>query len=719
MAGDRRAMRLSILGVVALLLMGALGTRLWFLQMVDSKGLDQRVETLRTRVVRLAPERGRIFDAKGRILADNERVLNVVIDQDVIRNKAKTRRQLFDRLAGPLGTTSAKLEERFQHGGFDPVLPFPVAEDVDEQTAAFLRERIEDYPGVNVQEGWRRRYLYAPLASQIVGFLGAIPKSSVKTYTKAGYLLDERVGVAGIEQAFEPQLHGAWGEKVVEVDTSGNVVREISRTDPKPGSDIQLTIDLDYQQFAEQALETQLRRQRGSSPYDRDATDPRKYTVFFPAPAGSVVVEKSSTGEIAAMASYPTFDNRWPGSGISSQKFSQLFPKTAAYSPFNNLAIQGRYNVGSTFKPFTAYAALDNGFIQPQSVYEDTGTYTIDPNTCDATRFKCLFKNSFNFVTQEPTKYGSVTVADALAVSSDSFFYRIGAEMFLQDPTNPRLQNEYHRFGFGSRTGIDLPFEYKGIIPDAEAKRRLAVQGAISADEGQGFYVGDSVQMAIGQGLVAVTPLQLANAYATFANAQNNVGERLRPLIVHAIYEAGVPDGAAGFVDLSQGRPIKVYGKDVVETLPMDPYRRDPIVGGLERVVGQNGGKGTPGHLPTAVRVFTTGAPFPVAAAGKTGTAQGKDNAPALDSSVFAAFQTDNPNGYTIASYLEKAGYGANGSAPLVKCMMLAMNGLIQLDPVRLSDPLDLNSTQAAPDRAMRDQSCLNFNAGAIVSREH
>ena len=207
--------------------------------------------------------------------------------------------------------------------------------------------------------------------------------------------------------------------------------------------------------------------------------------------------------------------------------------------------------------------------------------------------------------------------------------------------------------------------------------------------------------MAIGQGLVAVTPMQLANAYSTFANAHNDVGERLRPLIVHAIYKAGVPDGPAGFVDLTKGSPIKVYGKDVVDTLPMDAYRRDPIVGGLERVVGQNGGQGTPGHAPTAVRVFTSGTAFPLGLAGKTGTAQGKDNAPALDSSVFAAFQTDNPNGYTIASYLEKAGYGANGSAPLVKCMMLAMNGLIQLDPVRLSDPLDLNSTQAAPERSL------------------
>src|SRR5512144_2248268 len=145
MAGDRRAVRLSLLGLVTLLLMGALGTRLYFLQAVDSKGLDQRIESLRQRVVRLPPERGRIFDAKGRILADNQRVLNVVVDQDVIRNKRRTRAELFRRLAGPLKTTPEALEQRYQKGGFDPVLPFPVAEDVDESTALFLRERIEDY----------------------------------------------------------------------------------------------------------------------------------------------------------------------------------------------------------------------------------------------------------------------------------------------------------------------------------------------------------------------------------------------------------------------------------------------------------------------------------------------------------------------------------------------------------------------------------------------
>ncbi len=128
-----------------------------------------------------------------------------------------------------------------------------------------------------------------------------------------------------------------------------------------------------------------------------------------------------------------------------------------------------------------------------------------------------------------------MNLSDALAVSSDAFFYRIGAEMFLDSGFEPVLQEELKLFGFGEKSGIDLPFEYRGIVPDAAIKKKLAEQGAISEAEGRGFYVGDSVQMAIGQGLVAVTPLQLANAYATYANG----GFLLRPQVVKAIYRTG------------------------------------------------------------------------------------------------------------------------------------------------------------------------------------
>lgn len=727
MSRDNRGVRLGLLGVVALLLLGVLGTRLWFLQVVDAPDLSQKVERLQRRTAYLPPERGRIFDADGRILADNKRVLTVTLDRDVIFNK-KRRTELFTRLQGPLGMTVDQLEALYLEDPYSPVLDFPVKRGIEESTALFLKERAEDYPGVDIREDWQRQYLYAPLASHVVGYLGAIPGDDPETelnetkgYVDAGYQLDEKVGSAGVERYFEEELRGTPGYVIKEVDTVGRVVRELERVNPIPGNDIQLTIDLDYQQFAEEALETELKKQRLTSPYDRSENDPRAYTVFYPAPAGSVVVERHSTGEIVAMASYPTFDNRWFGSGISDDKFQQLFPPEDKSIPFDqrppsplvNRAIQGRYNVGSSYKPFTAYAAIHTGFIpNPYSyTYLDQGAYELPEESCDRELVaKCSFRNAFNFVLGEPTKYGSVTISDALAVSSDAFFYRIGGELFLSNPGQPVLQNEYKLFGFGEKTGIELPYEYAGIVPDAAVKARLAEQKAISEKEGLGFYVGDAVQMAIGQGLTATTPLQLANAYATIANG----GFLLKPTVLRAIYAPGVPDSQVpGVADLAAGRPIQIFTPTVRSQLDMNPVIRDPIVEGLSRVVT---GPGTPGHQSTGVNVFRGFPHNAIPIAGKTGTAQGRDNLPEFDSSVFAAFQLD-PGGYTVSAYLERAGYGSRAAAPVVRCMMLALNEYYTLDPVALADQLDTNSTRAAPAQQMSDESCLDVDV-QVTSRE-
>jgi penicillin-binding protein 2 len=727
MAGDNRGVRLGFLGVVALVLLGILGTRLWFLQVVDAEALTQRVEKVRQRRAFLPPERGRIFDAQGRVLADNERVLTVVVDREVIRKKA-SRTALFERLQGPLGSSVAELEARYESDPFSPVLPFPLIEDIDEATALFLKERVEDYPGIDIREDWRRRYLYAPLASHIVGYMGAIPEDDPNTqddetsaYTGQGYQLNEKIGSAGVERYFERDLRGTPGFAIYEVDTIGRVIKTLEQVDPVPGKDVQLTIDLDYQQFAEQSLETVLKRQRFVSPYAKDEEDPRRFTTFYKAPAGSVVVERHATGEIVAMATYPTFDNRWFGSGISGEKFAQLFPpedKDIAFddrppSPLINRAIQGRYNVGSSFKPFTAYSAIHSGFIPNpfDFTYDDQGIYEILPPYCDkADGQKCEFRNAWNYALGAPTHYGELTVSDALAVSSDTFFYRVGAEVFTSNDGAPVLQDELKLFGFGEKSGIELPFEYKGIVPDAEVKARLAEQGAISDDEGGGFFVGDSVLMAIGQGLVAVTPLQLTNAYATLANG----GFLLKPLLVKAIFQPGVPDSdTPGVADIAAGVPITVFGTQIRRQLDMNPVIRDPIVEGLSRVIV---GPGTPGHQPTGVEVFR-GFPYSdIPIAGKTGTAQGRENLPENDSSVFAAFQLDL-GGYSVASYLEKAGYGKQAAAPLVRCMLLAVNGKYQLDPVELADPLDLDATRPAPPKQMPDESCLDV-AVSTTSRE-
>ena len=749
MAGDTRGVRLGLLGVVALILMGLLGTRLWFLQIVDADRITAQVQVTRTKEVYLPPERGRIFDVEGRIVADNERVLRVVIDQDVIRSRRTSRLALFGRLAGALKTTDVELEIRYcgsdpanpvipdkncRGGLFNPYLPFPAADDVDEATALFLRERIEDYPGVDVEEGWRRKYLYAPTASQILGYLGRVPEDNPKTtvnetkeYTKLGYSLNDLVGSAGIEKQFETELRGTPGFSSFEVDARGRVLKTLTRTEPVPGKDVQLTIDLKQQLFAEQTLEAMLKRSRSVSPYP-DKNDVKHWTVFYKAPAGSVVVEKSGTGEIVAMASYPTFDNRWFSAGISGKKFKQLFPPDydknpdTFPSPLVNRAIQGRYNVGSTFKPFTAYAALHTGFLQPDETYEDVGIYKLVTENCVLKKVrKCEFKNAFNYATGKPTTYGTINVSQALAISSDTFFYRIGSELYQAYPDQDVLQSQYRLFGFGEKTGVDLPYEYAGVLPDKAIKARLAEQDAITDLEGTGFFVGDAIQMAIGQGLNAVTPLQLTNAYATLAND----GYLLRPLIVHAIYPPGVPDDATkpGYADVAARVPDKVYtteqkpDRGLQDTAPL--LSITPGLNCVVEFVQDSPCRVVNTHFPTAQQAFK-GFPFrEIPLAGKTGTAQGKDNAQENDSSVFVAYQTGEKaqQGYTIGAYLEKAGYGKRAAAPVVRCLMLGVNGLYELDEPVLSDELDVRSPFAAPPNPMPSELCLD-DATRTVERD-
>ena len=262
------------LGVVAVSLVGLLATRMWFMQVVDAPAIAETVFQNRTRTVVLLPERGRIFDADGRILADNERVLTITVERDVIRRDSD-RLALFQRLSGPLRMPVAMLEERFASPRYDPMMPLPLKEGVDEETVLFLTERVEDYPGIGVESQWSRDYPYAPLASHVVGYLGAIQSGQVDRYRAQGYLLSERVGQFGVEQEFEHVLRGTPGWVRYEVDSRGNVISELERQEPMAGRDLVLTIDLDMQQFAEESLETMLRLRRvvtASNPRSFDGT---------------------------------------------------------------------------------------------------------------------------------------------------------------------------------------------------------------------------------------------------------------------------------------------------------------------------------------------------------------------------------------------------------------------------------------------------------------
>jgi penicillin-binding protein 2 len=755
-SSDKRSSRLGVLALVGVLLLGALGTRMWFLQGVQAQEFQAKLSAAKTRTVYVPPERGRIFDADGRAIADNKRILTVTVDWSVLRDR-QTRLALMERLSGPLQTPADELMRRYDpcYGApavprctrgqiYSTLLPLPLKEDVDEETVAYLKERREDYPGIDVTEQWQRVYPYAPLASHVVGSMGALTPENLTDYLAKGYNRNELVGQFGVELSFEDHLHGKWGQRIYEIDAAGAIVRELidERVDPIAGNDVQLTVDLDVQQYAEQALQTELeiRRNLPDGPSERDGGEPgggqrahngidpetneRRYQnsrewgatewVPFKAPAGSVVVENHQTGQILAMASYPTFDNRWMVADIDGDKFKELFPATddPDKSLLVNRAVQGQYNLGSTIKPFIAWSGLNSGIIDANYTFLDNGTYTlesIDPSDCQERGgiAKCTFKNAISSVDAKPSRYGPVRVEDAIAVSSDAFFYRLGEMFYLQSRT--LLKENLTQFGFGAESGIQLPFEWSGRIPDDDIKRQLVDNGVLAEGEVPRLTVGDNVQVAIGQGLMAATPLQLANAYSTLANN----GFLLQPQIVKAIYAPLTPDLAPGVMpfvaDLAAGTVVQSFESPIVRAqLNMPPEIRDPIVNGTRRVIR---GKGTtyPGnwyHATTGESLFASFPPS-IDLHGKTGTAQGAANFPWNDSSAFGSFAGNPEMPYTVVAYLEKAGYGARAAAPVANCLFLALADPTRMDQVAPSDPLDTASDLPAKDLRLTDRACL------------
>lgn len=735
MAADKRAARLGVLAVVATLLFGALGTRLWFLQTVQAESLQETVDANKRVATKIAPERGRVFDAAGRIVADNRGILTVSVDWAAIRSETD-RAELFTRLSGWLETPVAEMELRYDSGRYSRYTPMPLKEDAAQNVAVALMERVEDFPGVTVENAWQRVYPYAPLASHVVGYMGAITADDAERFEALGYDTSsqgEDVGRSGVELSMEERLHGQWGEAVYEIDSRNRIVRTVSYRPPVSGEDVQLSIDLELQQYAERLLFTQLQARQGFTAVNpevakpdgtRGPLDPSRAVgtqVYYKAPAGSVTVLDQDTGQVAAMASYPTYDNRWFNADIDKEKFDEIFPTTQPdgsrldpdLAALPNRAIQGDYNLGSAFKVFTAYAALGSGKIGAEYTYDDQGTYkmtTIDDEIC-ATGVRCEFRNA-TCGDGRPCRYGPVNAQQSLAVSSDTFYYQLGEEFYI--PRNTVFQDQLSQLGFGEPTGIDLPAEGDGRVPTDEIKKNLLERGVLAEDETPYLQPGDFLQMAIGQGLMAATPLQVAVGYAALANG----GFVVTPKVVANIYAPEVPNALdrAGYADLERGTVVESF-EPARRQVSMPPDVSGPILRGIQQNVTGPGVEGPDGYRSTtAEELFEDYPAGAIPVAGKTGTAQGFLSYPWNDSSAFAAVSLDPERPYTVVSYLEKAGYGSLGAAPVVKCMYMALSGLIPLDPVVISEPLDTSSSVPAPNPEPVDRACMaSANSGTLA----
>jgi penicillin-binding protein 2 len=715
MPTNNQSKRLVSLAITAVVLMTGLSARMWFLQTVKAEENEEIVIAVRTRTIKLLPERGRIIDAKGLVVADNKRILTATIDREVIRD-AEDRLEMFRRLSGPLQMPVEALFKRYEDKRFGPLEALPLKEDISEEAALFLRERSEDYPGMYVREEWRRNYPFGAVGSHIIGYMGAISEKNLAYYRSIQYDPNERVGGYGLEQSYEQILRGTPGYIRYEVNAQGKLLRLIERVEPIIGNDLELSIDMGMQQFAEQALETQLvlrrRVEAGNIRLEDGTVDPLfPDAVLYKAPAGSVVLLNHETGQVVAMASFPRFDARWFNAGITREKFAEIFPQTEDpdLSILVNRAVSGRYNIGSSFKPFVAYAALNTGQLPGGSAYvfDDNGTYTLEsiPKARCQDGVKCVFRNAICRSTGASCRYGRVAVEEALAVSSDSFFYKIGEQILTERGYKPILEEQVRLFGFGSPTNIDLPYEYAGTIPSKALKKRMADIGAISEESGRAYYVGDQILFSIGQGLLSATPIQVASAYGVLGNG----GRLMQPHLVKTVLEPGTPDSAPGVANMSQSSVIERFDdEEPTGVLDMTGDRLVPIVAGLSRVITGPGVTSDSYHKTTGELLFKS---YPYAAlpiAGKTGTAQGLGNLPWNDSSAFGAFSLDPTQPYSAFAYLEKSGYGSQAAAPVVKCLFMAMAGKYKIDPVVAADPLNISSSAAAPPAYLRNPTCLS-----------
>jgi penicillin-binding protein 2 len=621
--------RMSFVGVVVIGCFMALFARLWYLQVMEAPRLQVQAIANRTRVVASEAPRGRILDVNGKVLVDNRTSLSVTIDRVAFR-KLRDQDDLMSRLADVLtryGTPTkiSSLEKRFGDTKFDDLQPVSVATDVSEEVQWYLAEHVDDFPTIAVERRSTRVYPYGAVAGNVLGYVGRITAERLKVAEPGvdpdsgaakSYQSNSTIGLAGVESTYEKELRGTPGVEMIEVDSKNRPVGTSSYQAPKAGNDVQLHIDIDVQMRAEQSLQDKLLRLRGTN--QRDGT-------LRNATAGSVVVLDPQTGGVVALATYPSYDPRDFVNGISQERYDQL-TDVDGVSALIDRSISGQYAPGSTFKLVTATAALSNGLITGGTSYNDQGVYTVG-------------NPAQTFTNAGSIRNGTISLPTALTLSSDVYFYWLGDRM----DGSKLIQDTASAYGFDKRTGIDLPNESAGYVLTPEDKKALHAKYPESYSEGT-WYTGDNVQLAVGQNVIVVTPLQLARAYAAFANG----GTLYTP---HVGWRILRPKNS----DINPGGVISVIEPVVTGTVALPADVRDPILAGLSRVTT---GLGTGS---SAFIGFNQQA-FPVV--GKTGTAQVDGKA---DTSLFASYGPGLTPRYAVAAVMEESGFGAEAAGEVVR----------------------------------------------------
>jgi penicillin-binding protein 2 len=617
------ALRVALLVGLAAALIAVILFRLWFLQVLSGKQFEARANDNRLRAVKIVAPRGPIMDREGNVLVENRPGLAVGIrPMDVPQGQLDTvigrlatvlgmqEVQIRRKLRQSTGLTVAALDSREAPGGYDLVV---VDEDVGRRPVSRILERNALFPGVEVRKDYLRSYPMGELAAQVLGHLGEIDREQLDERRYAGYKSGDVIGQGGVESTYDRWLRGRDGLARIEVDAMG---RPKSREAvaggrlPEPGDTLVLTLDSKVQAKAEQAL--------------RYGIDLAHQTKNWRANGGAAVVMDVKNGELLALASYPTFDPAVWVDGLTAKEWKQLSDPDAN-QPLLSKAFQGVYAPGSTFKAIDAVAGLEEGVIVPSTRYYCNGHY---PPTGEL--------GGSTWVCWTPYGHGSPDLAAALAQSCDVYFYNVGYAFYNRAGTE--LADWAERLGLGKVTGLDVPGEVGGRVPTPEWRKEYFTDPI-----DQLWKPGNSINLSIGQGDLEVTPLQMAVAYAAIANGGTVVQPHLGQKILS-------PEGKL-VRKLGTGKPKKIG----MSATTLDAVRR-----GL-RLAATDG---------TSAAVFAS---YPVAVAGKTGTAEvfGKS-----DYAWYASYAPADDPRYVVVVLIEQGGHGGTAAAPAARMIYDALFNL-------------------------------------------
>ncbi len=659
------ARRVAIIGTLSLALFAILFFRLWFLQVLSSNQYAKAASANFIRPVEVAAPRGQILDRNGTPLALSRPAYAVMISPPQLpvpvttKNLAHPPRAdagLYNLVAHVVGLPTKRHRCPVDGHGILHIsqiacavaqqyvqLPYAeatVVSDITPQQLWYLSERQASLPGVSVQQIYQRHYPLDDVASQVLGIVSRITASEVKNPFYKGASQNDAVGQSGLEASYDRYLRGQDGAQRVQVDALGNFVRVLSEVPSSPGNNLKLSLDSKLEAVGQQALQESI-----------DSN--------YPANGGAFVALNPDNGQVYALGSLPTYNANLFTKPLTESAYKAEFGNGSG-DPQVNRSYQSAGPTGSTFKSITATAALESGAWTTSDVFDDTGQFCISG--------QCRH-NAGNAVD------GSLDLESAIKVSSDDFFYNLGALTNSPAPNGGPLQHWAHQYGIGRATGIDLPDENAGTLPDAKWRAdRNRIEAECDSATGPFAYtdgtntsstdhpgwhrspkrspggcgiadgtnrpwsIGDNESLAVGQGDVQVTPLQLAVAYSAIANGGTIVTPHL-----------GLD------VQSSQGFVLRSFNPPAKRHLNIDPFYLETIRAGLRAAASQPGG--------TSADVFQN---FPEPVYGKTGTAQYTGQ---QDYAWYACFvpssATTKP--IMVVVTVEQGGFGAVGAAPVAR----------------------------------------------------